>query len=43
MTGIPVLKVDDKEITTGREKAEALSMQYDSIFTNAYLLIYHAF
>ena len=34
MTGIPVLKVDGKEITTGREKAEALSGQYDSIFTN---------
>ena len=34
MTGIPVLKVDGKEITRGREKAEALSKQYDSIFTN---------
>ena len=34
MTGIPVLKVDGKEITTGREKAEALSKTYDSIFTN---------
>ena len=34
MTGIPVLKVDGIEITTGREKAEALSEQYDSIFTN---------
>ena len=34
MTGIAVLKVDGKEITTGREKAEALSEQYDSIFTN---------
>ena len=34
MTGIPVLKVDGKEITTGREKAEALSEHYDSIFTN---------
>ena len=33
-TGIPVLKVDGKEITAGREKAEALSKQYDSIFTN---------
>ena len=34
MTGIPVLKVDGKEITTCREKAEALIKQYDSIFTN---------
>ena len=34
MSGKPVLKVDGKEITTGREKAEALSKQYDSIFTN---------
>ena len=34
MSGIPVLKVDGKEITTGREKAEALSKQHDSIFTN---------
>ena len=34
MTGIPVPKVDGIEITTGREKAEALSKQYDSIFTN---------
>ena len=33
-TGIPVLKVDGKEITAGREKAEALSKQYDCIFTN---------
>ena len=33
-TGIPVLKVDGKEITAGREKVEALSKQYDSIFTN---------
>ena len=38
MTGIPVLKVDGKEITTGREKAEALSEQYDSIFTNEDLI-----
>ena len=33
-TGIPVLKVDGKDITTGKEKAESLSKQYDSIFTN---------
>ena len=33
-TGIPVLNVDGKGITADREKAEALSKQYDSVFTN---------
>ena len=33
-TGIPVLKVDGKEITTGRVQVKALRKKYDSIFTN---------